>query len=125
MPGVKTLLFIYNSTRGVLPSLKDFSAGKAAPSGTDVCNLSAITHSPVGVKKAWKRFLKDLEIPSRSLDRDEFLSEFGFVHPQITFPVVLVQKGTEMFVLIDTEELNRCRDLDDLIHLVQSRLKQV
>jgi len=120
MPGLKTLLFVYNTNSGVLQSLKDFSAGTAAASGADTCNLSAITHSPVGMKKEWKRFLKDLEIPSRSLDKNEFSSEFG--NRQITFPVVLVQKGTELSVLIGTEELNRCRDLNDLIFLLKQQI---
>jgi hypothetical protein len=122
MPGLKTLLFVNNTNSGVLLSLKDFSAGKSASYGAGICNLSVITHSPVGMKKEWKRFLKDLEIPSRFLDREEFLSEFTFAHPKTTFPLVLVQKGTELSVLIETEELNRCRDLNDLIHLMKQRL---
>jgi hypothetical protein len=89
----------------------------------DSCILSRVTHSPVGIKKEWKRFLKDLRIPSRSLDRNEFLHEFGN-HP-LTFPVVLFRNGTELSVLISTEELNRCRDLSDLIHLVREALLRI
>jgi hypothetical protein len=123
MPGVRTLLFVHNIDSGVLPSLKDFSTGKTAASGSDICALSAITHSPVGMKKEWKRFCKELEIPSRSLDRNEFVSEFG--QRQVTFPIVLVQQGTELSVLISTEELKRCRDLNDLIFLMKQRLLDV
>lgn len=123
MQAQKTLLFVYNTDSGVLQSFKDFSSGKAASSGgADTCNLSAITHSPVGIKKEWKRFCKDMEIPSRSLDRNEYSAEFGSRHPQASFPVVLVQKGTELGVFISTEDLNRCRDLNDLIALMKSRL---
>ena len=120
MPGMKTLLVVYNTNSGVLDSLKNYSTGMAPASGADICTLSAITHSPVGMKKEWKRFLKDLDIPSRTLDRNAFSSEFG--HYKTTFPVVLVQKGTELEVLIGTEELNRCRDLSDLILLMKQRL---
>ena len=77
------------------------------------------------MKKEWKRFLKDLEIPSRTLDKSEFLSEFRSGHTQTSFPVVFVQKGTELAVLISTEELSRCRDLNDLILLMIQRLPQV
>ncbi|MDO8871511.1 MAG: hypothetical protein Q7V05_02110 [Methanoregula sp.] len=122
MPGSKTLLIVDNTDSGVLPSLKNFSTGKAAASGADTCTLSAITHSPVGMKKEWKRFLKDLEIPSRSLERSEFTSEFGSGHPKMTFPVVLIQTGSELAVLLSTEELNRCGDLHDLILLLRQRL---
>jgi hypothetical protein len=120
MKDLKTILIIYNANNGKLQSLRDYFAGTASASGTDTCPLSAITTSPVGLKKEWKRFLKDLEIPSRILDRNEFSWEFGYVQP--TFPAVVVQDGTELTVLVSTEELSRCRDLDDLIQLMQQRL---
>lgn len=121
MPGTKTLLIVDNTNSGVLQPLKDFSAGTAA-SGAGTRTISAITHSPVGMKKEWKRFLKDLDIPSRTLDKGEFLSEFRSGHSQTTFPVVLVQKGTELAVLISTEDISRCRDLNDFILLLRQRL---
>ena len=121
MPGSKILLIVDNTDSEVLPSLKDFSAGTAAASGAGTRTLRTMTHSPVGMKKEWKRFLKDLEIPSRTLERSEFTSEFGSGHPKMTFPVVLIQTGTELTVLISTEELRRCRDLNDLIVLMRQR----
>ena len=123
MPGTKTLLIVDNTNSGVLQPLKDFSAaGSAAGSGATTQSLSTITHSPVGMKKEWKRFLKELEIPSRTLEKGEFLAEFRSGHSPATFPVVFVQKGTELAVLISTEELGRCRDLNDLIVLLRQRL---
>ncbi len=121
MPGSKILLIVDNTDSGVLPSLKDFSAGTSAASGAGTRTLRTMTHSPVGMKKEWKRFLKDLEIPSRTLERSEFISEFGSGHHETTFPIVFVQKGTELTVLISTEELRRCRDLNDLIVLMRQR----
>jgi hypothetical protein len=123
MSDLKTILFIYNTNNGVLKTLMDYFAGTASASGTDICPLNAITNSPVGMKKEWKRFLKDLKIPSRLLDRNEFSWEFGDLHT--SFPVVLVQSGAELAVLVGTEALNQCRDLNDLIFLMQQRLPQV
>jgi hypothetical protein len=120
MPDTRTLLFVHNIDSGVLTSLQDYSTSKAAGSGSGACVLTRITHSPVGIKKEWKRFLKDLSIPSRSLDRNEFLHEFG--NRPLTFPVVLFKNGSELPVLISTEELNRCRDLNDLMLLVRDAL---
>jgi hypothetical protein len=122
MTGRKTLIFVYNSNSGVVLALRDYSASPLVPSGTDSCALSAITNSPVGMKKEWKRFLKNLEIPSRCMDRAEFISEFKSGHSQTTFPVVLLQTGSEFSVLISTEELNQCRDLNELILLMKERL---
>jgi hypothetical protein len=120
MPDSVNILFVYNLDSGVLQSLHDYSRSRAAPSGEDACNLSTITHSPVGMKKEWKRFIKDMKIPSRSLARNDFFAEFG--HRTITFPIVLLKKGPELSVLISTEELNRCKDLSDLISLVGERI---
>jgi len=122
MPGSKILLIVDNTDSGMLPSLKDFSVGTSTASRAGTCTISSITHSPVGMKKEWKRFLKDLDIPSRTLEKSEFLSEFKSGLHQMTFPVVFIQKGTELTVLISTEELNQCRDLNDLIVLMRRRL---
>ena len=120
MPDTTALLFIHNLDSGVLESLHDYSSSRGAASKADDCPLSRITHSPVGVKKEWKRFLKELGIPTRSMDRDEFTREFG--NRPITFPVVIYKRGAELSILISTEELNQCRELSDLIGLVGERL---
>ena len=120
MPGSRVLIFVYNTNSSVLEALRDYTAGPAAAPGKDICTLCALTHSPVGMKKEWKRFLKDVGIPFRFLNRDEFLSEFGNI--RTAFPVVLVQEGKELKLLAGTEELNRCRDLSDLILLMQQHL---
>jgi hypothetical protein len=119
MKDLKTILFVYNTNNGTLQSFRDYLSGTASAPGMDICPLRAITHSPVGMKKEWKRFLKDLKIPSRLLDRNKFSREFGYV--QTTYPAVILRNGTELSVMIGTGELNRCRDLNDLIQLMQQR----
>lgn len=120
MPDSKTLLLVFNLDSGILESLHDYSSSKAAASAADACPLSRIIHSPVGIKKEWKRFLKDLTIPSRSLDRDEFMREFGNRH--LTYPVIVIRKGTELSFIVNSEEIQRCQDLSQLISLIEERL---
>jgi len=119
MPQEESLLFVSNGDSGALPLIKNYS-GNSATSRADGCNLSTLTHSPVGMKKEWKRFIREQKLPSRALDRDEFRAEFGSAIT--TFPVVLVRTGRGLAVLISTDELNRCRDLEGLISLLQQRL---
>ena len=121
MPQEKTLLFVCNSDSGVLPKIKNYSSDKTG-SKPESCILSALTHSPVGMKKEWKRFIRDLTIPSRILDRNEFCAEFG--SGITTFPVVLLRTGKILSMLISTEELNRCRELEDLMKLLSQRMCQ-
>ena len=115
----ETLLFVSNSNSGVLPQIKNYSDHSLASRG-DGCHLSALTYSPVGMKKEWKRFIREQKLPSRVLDREEFRAEFGSI--AMTFPVVLVRTHRGLSILISTEELNRCRSLEDLMDLLRQRL---
>ena len=119
MPQQDTLLFVCNNDSGVVPQIKNYSSGKVI-THKENCNLSALTHSPIGLKKDWKRFMREQRSPSRILDRTEFCAEFGPV--VTTFPVVLKKTGKSLAVLVSTEELNRCRELEDLISLLNQRL---
>jgi hypothetical protein len=118
---LKTLLFVYNTDSSVLQALRDYTACPSAASRSGNCTLCALTHSPVGMKKEWKRFIRDLEIPSQFLNRNEFLSEFGDY--QHTFPAVFLRKGTELVLLICSGELSRCQTLRDIISLIEYHLQ--
>jgi hypothetical protein len=122
-PRLNTHLFIYNSDSNRLPGLKDYTAGTPAAIQVENCALSAITHTPVGMKKEWKRFVRDLAVPSRFLNRNEFFSEFGQCLTK--FPVVLLQKETELEILVSAEELNRCRTLEDFVSLLEQQIRFV
>ena len=115
-----SILFVYNLDSAVLQSVHEYSTGKGALPGADVSPLSRLTHSPLGIKKEWKRFIKELPVPSRSLTRDEFIMEFGNI--SLPFPVVIYKKGATLSVLISNEEIRACRELGDLIHLVKGRI---
>ena len=117
-----SLLFVYNNDSGMLQNFKQYSLSTSA-SSRGGCHLAAITHSPVGMKKDWKRFIRELNLPSRFLDRNEFSSEFREV--TTTYPCILRKSGNTLSVLVSTEEINRCRELEDLIGLVQQRLQFV
>ncbi len=116
------VLVVYNLDSGVLQSVHDYTTSRPESPGTGSGSLYSLTHSPVGMKKEWKRFIKELGFPVRSMDRDEFTREFGKM--SMTFPVVLFKSGTMLSVLVSTEELGRCTDLSDLIPLVTGRLPQ-
>ena len=119
-PG-RSLVFIYNADSEMLPKANDFMS---RPTGglTEPCNLIALTFSPIGMKKEWKRFINSLKIEVRFLSRDEFTSEFKNI--AVTFPAAFLSTGKDLFVMATTDEINRCRDLEDLIGLIRQRLPQ-
>jgi hypothetical protein len=117
-PG-QMLVFVYNLDKGGLSAMTDYhkntSAAKISP-----CNLYALIFSPVGMKKAWKRFISDLGIPSRYLYRDEFTIETGIgKHP---FPAIYIQSGKSFEEIIGSDEINLVDSADSLIALVTRRL---
>jgi hypothetical protein len=121
LPG-RSLLFVYNAESGILPKLKDqFSRVAADKKGG--CNLVAVTFSPVGMKKEWKRFVHDLGIPVGFMSRDEFSSRFRTT--TASFPAAFLQTGNDLVLIISTDEINLCAHLEDLISLVQQRLTQI
>ena len=119
----KTLLFVYNADSGVLPGLKDYSLQSGTSHAKQFCSLTAITSSPIGMKKDWKRFVRELGIPVRFLNRNEFVSEIGA--GLISFPAILVQTGKDLLMLASSDEINRCQSLEDLISLVRSRSQEI
>jgi hypothetical protein len=118
MPVGRTLLFVYNNSSEILPKIKDYASKKAIHE-TDRCNLYDITHTPIGMKKNWKRFITGIGIPVRMLNGNEFSSEFG--SGLVTCPVALLQMGKDLTIFIRTDELKHCAGIEDLISLVQKR----
>jgi hypothetical protein len=122
MPHGKTLVFVYNFDSGVLPTIQEL-AGREPPRGSDGCKLYLLTTSPVGTKKEWKRFIRELDHPARFLSRNEFSSEFGT--GVTSFPAVLIQTGKNLALAVSAHEINQCVTLEDLIGLVQSRFATI
>ncbi|OPY37424.1 MAG: hypothetical protein A4E35_01340 [Methanoregula sp. PtaU1.Bin051] len=120
MPSGRLLLFIYNADSESLPKPNEMI--RTAIPDKDECNLLALTYSPIGMKKEWKRFIHDIGIPVRFLARDEFGT--GFKNISTTFPIVFMQEGSSLFHFISTDEINRCRELDQLIGLIRERVTQ-
>ena len=122
MQSDRSLLFVYNAGRETLTTVND-PLMKTAASGSERCSLHALTYSPVGMKKEWKRFLHDIAVPVRFLSRDEFLSEFPAI--QTTFPAAFIKAGEEIFILVSTEEIGQCRQIEDLVGIVRDRVSRL
>ncbi|MDD1684989.1 MAG: hypothetical protein LUQ19_03760 [Methanoregula sp.] len=115
----QVLIFIYNCDRGNLSAIRDYSK-KTVEEKAPECSLLALISSPVGMKKSWKRFIGELDIPSRFLHRDEYEEEFGAILAPL--PVVLLHSHKTKSLFISADELSRVQALEDLILLVSHRL---
>jgi hypothetical protein len=121
MQSEMVLLFVYDIDRGNLSGMSDYRYGMTS-SKTPRCHLFALISSPVGVKKAWKRFINDLGFPSRFLHRDEFFQMCGT--QKLPVPAIYIQSEKSFHELINADEINRLDSTDVLIGLVTQRLKQ-
>ena len=120
MQSGRTLIFVYNSDSEDLPDVNDHMSRMAGPGGGH-CSLYAVTHSPIGMKKEWKRFIQSLGIPVRFLARDTFSAEFPKAAD--AFPSVFLQTSEGLFAFITADEINhQCRETGDLIRLVSQRI---
>jgi len=116
----QALIFVYNCDRGNLSAIKDYTQ----KTGSDVpplCNLLALTVTPVGTKKSWKRFISELPLPARFLHRDEFEEEFGSLLSPA--PAVFFLQAKSLSLLIPATDLNALFSTEDLIALVTRNIK--
>jgi len=111
------LVFVYNARSGLFNALSD-AAHKIFSPRTYQCNLCAITHSALGMRREWKQFLEGLGVPLEFLHADELRARDGAA--DVPLPAIF-QRGDEgVEVLIDAESINACRTLDDLKRLILS-----
>jgi hypothetical protein len=111
------LVFVYNADSGVFNTLAD-AAHKIFSPRTYRCNLCALTHSALGMRREWRQFLDGLGVPLEFLHADELRARYGVAG--VPLPAIF-RRGVEgVEVLIDAELINACRTLDDLQQLIKS-----
>jgi hypothetical protein len=117
---VKELWFIYNADSGFFSTTLDIAHKIFSPS-TYKCNLCSLTHGHFKVREQWEQFTAALPVDIRYLHKDEYEASYDKV---ISYPVVLVKNEDDVLeILVDTDELNKFKDLQSLIETIHSRLK--
>lgn len=109
------LVFVYNADSGVFNALAD-AAHKIFSPQTYACNLCALTHTAVGMRGEWRRFLDGLGRPLEFLHADELASRYGV--SGVPLPAVFRKAGDGLEVLAGADAVNACRTLDDLKRLI-------
>ena len=113
------LVFVYNADAGLFNALTD-AAHKLLSPATYRCNLCALTHHHLGMRRGWKEFTSALGTPVEFLHADE-LKERGVVGVEL--PAVFREEGGQLELLINADEINACRTLEDLQRLVTTRTR--
>jgi hypothetical protein len=113
------LLFVYDADSGLFNSLTDLAHKIFSPQSYQ-CNLCAITYSVSGMKKEWKDFLDQLDMPMEFLHRDELKESYGI--EGVRLPAIFKKSGNELETWIDADSINACRNIDDLKQLMMREL---
>jgi hypothetical protein len=117
------LVFVYNADSGLFNALSD-AAHKIFSPRTYRCNLCALTHSALRMRREWKQFLDGLDTPQEFLHADELKARYGVAG--VPLPAVFRRDGESVELLIDAEAINACRTAGDLKRLIlgaRGRLK--
>lgn len=120
---VEKLIFVYNAFSGTHNAVLDALYKMVSPKSS-ACNLCKVTHGVFSENPQWKKYRQASEVGMKFLHLDEFqkqyASKFGYKY---TFPIILWEDEGEMGVFVTTEELKQVYSAEELIAIIEDRLK--
>lgn len=116
----KKIIFVYNADSDFFSSVKDLAHKIIAPKNYS-CNLCKITFGNFKIKEKWRDFILHLGIEVEFLHKDEFLKKYK---SEESFPAAFIEKE-RLEILIKQEEINKLKNLSELIMLVNKKLKKL
>ena len=117
-----TLVFVYNADSGLFSAVSDFVKKIVAPD-TYECNLCMVTYEFIKMKNSWKYYLETIPNKKLFLHRDEFLKKFPD-HAAIPLPVILIQDGDDLNILVSAEEINTAHDILNMKKLLRKKIEE-
>jgi hypothetical protein len=114
----ETIVFVYNADSGLFNTLTDIAHKVFAPE-TYECNLCAITYGNFAMRQEWQEFLETLDGELEFLHRDELAKRYGMA--DVKLPAIFRKKVDTLEHWIGAEEINACKDIDDLKRLITAK----
>lgn len=72
------------------------------------------------MKKDWKNYVKNLDIPAEFLHKDEF--EDKYVIENAKFPSAYIEKDKCLEIFINQEEMNAVKTIEELKDIVNQKI---
>ncbi len=116
------LVFVYNADAGLFSALSDYAHKLISPE-TYACSLCAMTYGHLGMKRAWRRFVEEMEAEVEFLHRDELAERYGL--DDVALPAIFEKAEGGLAVWMDAETLDACADLETLVGEVRTRLASI
>ncbi len=111
------LIFVYNSDDTVLSLIKD-TAHKMVSPNTYPCNLCRITYPGVSMREDWQKFIQSLPHEVLFLHRNEFHKQYPN-KKNTRLPAAFTENPTGLNLFIPHSEINKAKDVKDLIETVK------
>jgi len=116
----KKLIFIYNADSGLINAVKDYFHKKRNPE-TYQCNLCMQTFDGISMNKGWKSYIKNLDVPTEFLHKDEFEKKYDVKDAK--YPSAYLRNGSSMKIFISKDEMNKVKSLDEMKDMVSKKLE--
>lgn len=116
----KEIILVYNAYGGIYPGIEDIIHKEFFPKSYP-CNLCYQTFGTFGMKEEWKQFLDSLPYRKTELHKDEFKRKYK--PEDLQLPAILVSDGTSVQILVNAEEINQRKTLQQLKDLVRSKIR--
>ncbi|MBX9797055.1 hypothetical protein [Sphingomonas sp.] len=117
---MKRLVIVYNANAGMVAGVMD-SVHKLVSPATYPCQLCAVTYGLARMRREWRAFLAELDMPLLFHHRPDFRATF----PQAAdwpLPLVAVEADGELTTLVSAADFAAIPDLATLIATMRARL---
>ena len=116
------LIFIYNAKSGFIHSVMDYVHKFVSPE-TYSCNLCKLTYYNSGKKDKWAAYLNTLPFEVKFFYKDNIhKDQFDFQYRGVTLPSVFLIVQDETINLITSDEINKIKEVEDLIKILNHKL---
>lgn len=114
------LVFVYNADDGLFNAIAA-TAHRIFSPATYECSLCLYTYDIHGMRLKWKHFLESLGCSLEFFYRTEFRT----AHPglEVRLPAVLVARGNVLELLIESDEIKACGNLEELILFTRRKVE--
>lgn len=126
------LIFVYNAdSGGLFTGLKD-TLHKTFRKSTYQCNLCQVTFGAFGMKKDWKNFVNNLDVPVEFKKKDKFKFEFlhkdefneKFKVEDAKFPSAYLLYSGTLKLFISQKEMNSVKEIEELKNIVIAKIEE-
>lgn len=114
------LVFVYNADSSLFAQVTDFAHKLLRPK-TYSCSLCKLSYGNFTMKNAWREFLSQLKYEIVFLHKNDFKQRYPGLESWV-LPVIFIE-GSEIELLMSSQEINSMQSLDELISKINEKIK--